>query len=146
MWRCCVCGCSLSGGKLTVAFNASLLSGDKVVLYGNLGTMLDRFSSIISQLPMIPPPHTRGSIYSAWCPCLSDADWCLQSDGIPDSVFRQKYGVGQSGRYGMTGGSYLDVQTDAANFCMEPAKTPNGSVYCPTWAGGSGTDGTSTSF
>ena len=75
-------GCSLAGGKLTVTFNSTLLSGDKVVL--------------------------------------------------------QKYGLGQKGKYGMTGGSYLDVQTDAANFCMEPVKAPDGSVYCPTWAGGSG--------
>ena len=47
--------------------------------------------------------------------------------------------VGQSGRYGMTGGSYIDVQTDADNFCMEGAyNSTTQTKYCPTWAGGSG--------
>ena len=30
-------------------------------------------------------PDTLRVICSTQCPCLSDADWCLQSDGIPDS-------------------------------------------------------------
>lgn len=75
-------GCSLTDSKLTITFNASLLSGDKVLV--------------------------------------------------------QKYGKGQSGRYGVTGGSYLDVQTNADNFCMEATKDSNGNTICPTWAGGTG--------
>jgi hypothetical protein len=46
----------------------------------------------------------------------------------------------------MVGGSYLDVQTDADNFCMEPSSIMNestgkpipGAKMCPTWAGGTG--------
>lgn len=76
-------GCSLDGGKLTIKFNSTLLSGEKVLL--------------------------------------------------------QPYAKGQSGRYGMTGGSYIDVQTDADNFCMEGAyNSTTQTKYCPTWAGGSG--------
>ena len=78
-----ISGCSLSDTKLTVTFNASLLSGDKVLL--------------------------------------------------------QKYGKGQSNKYGVVGGSYLDVQTNADNFCMEATKDPEGNKLCPTWAGGTGT-------
>ena len=78
-----ISGCSLSATSLTISFNASLLSGDKVVL--------------------------------------------------------QPYGVGQSGRYGITGGSYLDVQTNADNFCIEGAtNSTTKERYCPTWAGGNG--------
>ena len=56
-----------------------------------------------------------------------------------DKVVLQKYGKSTSeGKYGVTGGSYLDVQTDAESFCMEAAKLPNGTEYCPTWAGGTG--------
>ena len=77
-----IAGCALSGGKLTVKFNTSLLRNDKVVL--------------------------------------------------------QKWAPSTPSPYGVVGGSYLDVQTDAANFCMESAKTPDGERYCPTWAGGDG--------
>ena len=31
------------------------------------------------------PPHARRAMCPTWCPCLSDADWCLQSDALPDS-------------------------------------------------------------
>ena len=57
-----------------------------------------------------------------------------------DKVVLQKYGKGTYVAHGklVTGGSYLDVQTNANNFCMEPAKTPAGELYCPTWAGGTG--------
>lgn len=55
-----------------------------------------------------------------------------------DKVVLQKYGKGTPGRYGMTGGSYLDVQTNPDNFCMEPARDPTGALICPTWAGGTG--------
>ena len=30
-------------------------------------------------------PHARRVIYYTWCPCLSDADWCFQRDGMPNS-------------------------------------------------------------
>lgn len=43
------------------------------------------------------------------------------------------------GRYGMTGGSYFDVQTVADAFCLEPQFNRTTNVhYCPTWAGGTG--------
>ena len=29
--------------------------------------------------------HASCDVYSAWCPCVSDADWCLQSDGMLSS-------------------------------------------------------------
>ena len=29
--------------------------------------------------------HARRAMYSTSCPCLLDADWCLQSDVMPDS-------------------------------------------------------------
>jgi len=78
-----ISGCSLSNGKtLTIAFNTSLLAGDKVVL--------------------------------------------------------QKYGKGTPNKFGMVGGSYLDVQTEATDFCLEPGHNLNGALVCPTWAGGSG--------
>lgn len=56
-----------------------------------------------------------------------------------DKVVLQKYGKGQPNRYGMVGGSYFDVQTNADNFCME-AETDRttGQRYCPLWAGGNG--------
>ena len=79
--------CSLSGGKLTVRFNASLLAGDRVVLQ--------------KYAPNPTPPS--GGKYEP-----------------------------------IVGGSYLDVQTSADNFCMEDAHTPAGELYCPTWAGGTG--------
>ena len=31
------------------------------------------------------PPHTRRAVYTASRPCFSNADWCLQSDVMPDS-------------------------------------------------------------
>eukprot|EP00038_Savillea_parva_P008384 m.176574 g.176574 ORF g.176574 m.176574 type:complete len:812 (-) comp14199_c0_seq1:171-2606(-) len=55
-----------------------------------------------------------------------------------DKVVLQPWGQGTPGKYGMTGGSYLDVQTNADNFCMEPGHDLTGAVVCPTWAGGTG--------
>ena len=31
------------------------------------------------------PRHTRRAVYSTWCLCVLDADWCLQSAVTPDS-------------------------------------------------------------
>lgn len=55
-----------------------------------------------------------------------------------DKVVLQKYGKGTSSKYGMVGGSYLDVQTNADNFCLEPGHDLTGAVVCHTWAGGTG--------
>ena len=56
-----------------------------------------------------------------------------------DKVVLQKYAKkGAPNKFGIVGGSYLDVQTNASNFCMEVAKTLSGERYCPTWAGGDG--------
>ena len=55
-----------------------------------------------------------------------------------DKVVLQKWGKGTPNKFGTVGGSYLDVQTDPAAFCMETARTADGERYCPTWAGGSG--------
>ena len=44
----------------------------------NFDIVLDHFSRI-SQ-PYTKPHHTRRVTYPAWCPCLLDADWCLQFD------------------------------------------------------------------
>ena len=31
------------------------------------------------------PRRSRRVMWDTWSPCLSDADWCLRSDGVPDS-------------------------------------------------------------
>ena len=46
-----------------------------------LGLDLQHRASV-DQLNIVLP---RGVICSTRCPCLSDADWCLQSDVVPDS-------------------------------------------------------------
>ena len=55
-----------------------------------------------------------------------------------DKIKLQPYGKGTPSKYGAVGGSYLDVQTNASNFCLEPAHDKTGAVVCPTWAGGDG--------
>ena len=46
---------------------------------------LDYCSRIIK---LYTPVHTRRVMCSTWRPCLSGADWCLQSDVTPDHVLR----------------------------------------------------------
>ena len=43
----------------------------------------------------------------------------------------QKYGKGTPSKYGVVGGSYLDVQTEARNFCIEPVQNRTGSGRNP---------------
>ena len=38
--------------------------------------------------PSPPPPHTRCVMCPAQCPCLPDADWCLQSDVMTNSCLQ----------------------------------------------------------
>ena len=45
----------------------------------NLDIVLGPFFTTISA-PSSMPPQTRHGTCSTWRPCLSDADWCLQSD------------------------------------------------------------------
>lgn len=52
-----------------------------------------------------------------------------------DSVVMQPYNNTQL--------SFLDVQTDAAAFCMEPLSIGGGNKTCPAWAGGSASTNTS---
>eukprot|EP00040_Diaphanoeca_grandis_P010747 m.55043 g.55043 ORF g.55043 m.55043 type:complete len:828 (+) comp22015_c0_seq1:144-2627(+) len=58
---------------------------------------------------------------------------------LGDSLVLQKYSAPSPGYRGaLVGGTFMDVQTNPSDFCIEPAKDVNGNAICPTWAGGTG--------
>ena len=66
------------------------------------------FSPIWHVLLRSMPPHTRVVVCSAYrygvCPCVSDADWCLRSDAVPDYRGPAHSGNGAGGGGGGGGG------------------------------------------
>ena len=53
------------------------MSAYQMQVYGNFDIILRPFSHAV---PSPVTPYTRRFLGSAWCLCLSLADWCLQSD------------------------------------------------------------------
>ena len=45
-------------------------------------TLVYCFGPFLAHFSSSTPSHTRRAKGSTWCPCLSGADWCLQSDGV----------------------------------------------------------------
>ena len=64
------------------AFSASKMFSVGLMMYGNFDVIFGHCSRIFKKLS---PPHTRRVMYPASCPCVLGADWCLQSDVMPDS-------------------------------------------------------------
>jgi len=59
---------------------ASGVGGGSHPLYGQLRHRLTMSRVFFLFSPSAIPPRTCRVICPTWCPCLSDADWCLQSD------------------------------------------------------------------